>query len=407
METSSKKDNVFVFIGRKCCSFLHYLNQKSSFRSFISGLICVLIGLFVGFILMLCVYPQGCLQGLWSLVSSGFKSKETFAEVIYKATPMSLAGVAIAFAFKLGLFNIGITGQVTAGAFASICVGLAGGNWFVCLLVGCICGGIAGFIPGFLKAKFNVNEVLSGIMLNWVIYYVIGIIGNLGLPSSFKYKMSPSELNTLPKVARMPAMGLENSLPGVSVGIIIAVIIIIFISILLNRTTFGFELKMTGSNKHASRYAGVNQTKSIILALTISGALAGICGYMSFADPVSPIRFTWDSNSNSLLSNGFNGISVSLIAQNSPIGCILSAILLNLIDASQNSLKTVSNMYNSHYTELIKSIIIYVAALSSFTNMIIKKYSDKNNNKDFFNDLSIYKKQLDQVSVATISKEDK
>ncbi len=386
-----KRYSTLKTILSKIASFFHYLNGKPGFRSFVSSLMCIVLGLLFGLILMLCVDPMGGFKGLWVLISSGFKLNY-IPTVIYKATPMMLAGVAIAFSFKLGLFNIGITGQVTAGAFFSILVGLAGGNWFACLLVGMLGGAFMGFIPGFLKAKFNVNEVLSGIMLNWVLYYIIGIIGNLWIPKSFKYRMNASELEILPITARMPSMGLDKVLPGVSVGLIIAILLVLIIQIVLNKTTFGMELKMTGSNKHASKYAGVNQVKSIVLALTISGALAGICGYMSFADPVSPIRFTWDSNSNTLLSNGFDGIAVALIAQNSPIGCIFSAILLNLIDSAQNALKNVSSSYNTHYVELIRSIIIYGAAISSFFNYFIKKYNDKHGKHAFYNNL--FKKKV-------------
>ena len=121
------------------------------------------------------------------------------------------------------------------------------------------------------------------------------------------------------------------------------------------------------------------------MSLTISGALAGICGYMLYADPGSPTKFMWSSDSNTLLNDGFNGISVSLIAQNSPIGCIFSSIFLTLIDASKNSLRTISDgFYNIHYTELIKSVIIYVAALSSFFNLMLINRNNNNELKDYF-----------------------
>lgn len=365
--------------------FTHFCNKKPGFRSLIAGIISVIIGLLCGTVVMLILSPSHAGVGLWTLISTGFSTPELFGRAVYQATPMILSGLAIAFAFKLNLFNIGVTGQVTIGAFASICCGLSGANWFVCMIVGGLCGAVAGFIPGFLKAKFNVNEVLSGIMVNWVLYYIIGIIGRIGIPSSFKDRATPSELMMIPEAARMPSLGIPG-MTGVSVGLIIALIIVVIISIVLNRTTFGFELKMTGRNKFASTYSGVNQTKSIILALTISGALAGICGYMLYAEPGTPTKFVWDSSSNTLLADGFNGISVSLIAQNSPIGCIFSSLLLTLISAAQNSLKTVSNgAYNIHYTELIKNIVIYVAALSSFFVMLLIRLNEKHDGIPYFN----------------------
>ena len=369
---------------RTCAIFAHNCNRKAGFRSFLAALISIFIGLFCGFLLMLFVAPQYSGVGIWTLLTTAISNIDLFELALYRATPMMLSGLAIAFAFKLNLFNIGITGQVTIGAFTSIIAGLSGCNWFGCMLVGALSGAVAGFVPGFLKAKFNVNEVLSGIMLNWIIYYLIGIFGTLFVPTEFKMDTTPIELKTMPDYARMPSLGIPN-MENVNVGLIFSLLIIAVIFIILNFTTFGFELKMTGRNKDASKYSGVNQTKSIILSLTISGALAGLCGYMLFADPISPSRFTWSSDSNTLLNDGFNGISVSLIAQNSPIGCIFSSLLLTLLDAAQNNIKVVSDsVYNNHYTELIKNIVIYVAAFSSFFIMLLSKLNERNDTLDYF-----------------------
>ena len=293
--------------------FAHNCNKKPGVKSFLAGLISILLGIFCGFLVMLILSPEHAGAGLWTLLSTGFSTPQLLGRAIYQATPMILSGLAIAFAFKLNLFNIGITGQVTIGAFSSICCGLAGANWFVCMLVGALTGAVAGFIPGFLKAKFNVNEVLSGIMLNWIIYYIIGLIGRLGLPGNFKDVATPSELRMIPEAARMPSLGIPN-MEGVSIGLIIAIVIVAVVFIVLNKTTFGFELQMAGRNKEASKYAGVNQTKSTILALTISGALAGLCGYMLYAEPGTPTKFVWDSSANTL--NDASAPVVNTIANN-------------------------------------------------------------------------------------------
>ena len=380
---------------RSCAIFFHNCNKKSGFRSFLAALISIIIGLFCGFLLMLCVAPQYSGAGLWTLISAGLSNTDLFELAIYRAIPMMLSGLAIAFAFKLNLFNIGITGQVTIGAFTSIMAGISGANWFVCMIVGALSGAVAGFIPGFLKAKFNVNEVLSGIMLNWIIYYFVGLMGSTFVPNSFKDGTTPTELIQLPVDARMPSLGIPG-LETIHVGIIFVIIIIAIVFIVLNHTTFGFELKMAGRNKDAAIYSGANQTKSIILSLTISGALAGLCGYMLYADPIAPSKFTWSSSGNTLLSDGFNGISVSLIAQNSPIGCFFSSILLTLLDAAQNDIKVVSNsVYNNHYTELIKNIVIYVAAFSSFFIALLTKINEKNENLSYFHreDKKLVKKE--------------
>ena len=354
----------------------HSILKREGSKNLISAAISILLGLFFGFIVMLLVEPSGAFQGLGALISTGFSNAQNFNRVVYKAIPMIFSGLSIAFAFRLNLFNIGITGQVTLGAFCSIIVGLSGANWFICLLVGMLSGAAAGLICGFLKAKFGVNEVLSGIMLNWVIYYFIGLCGRVWLPNSFKDRIETSNLPVMPENGRMPSLGIPN-MGDISVGLIIAIIVVAVIFIVLNYTNFGFELKMSGRNKDAAKYSGVSQTKSILLALLISGALAGICGYMLYSDPIAPSKFLWDSGSNTLLNDGFNGISVSLIAQNSPIGCIFSSIVLTVIDSAQNTLSTISGSYNVHYTELIKSVVIYLAALSSFIGILYRRLNEK------------------------------
>lgn len=345
---------------------------KNGLYSFCSGLICILIGILFGFILMLCLDPKNALRGLGTLLGTGFKDAQTAARTLYLSAPMMLTGLSIAFSFKLGLFNIGITSQFAVGGFVALVCGISGMPWFPCLIFAMLSGAFMGFIPGLLKAKFNVNEVLSGIMLNWISYYIIGMIGQK-MPSRFKDKIQPDYLRFMPDKGRMPQFVKEGPWNSLSWGLVIALILVILIHIILNYTKFGFELKLSGSNKYAAKYAGINMDKNIIIAVTISGALAGIGGYMFFAQPTAPLQYRWSSTANSTLSNGFDGVAVSLIAQNSPLGCILSAILLNYIDASQTALKSVSSFYNVHYTELIRSIIIYLASFSSFVNMMLRK----------------------------------
>ena len=248
-------------------SFFHFLNGKRGWRSFLASIICVCIGLLAGLILMLCIDPAHAFQGFGVLLSQGFSDADSFGRVLYQATPMMLSGVAIAFAFKLGLFNIGITGQVTLGAFTSLILGLTmqangfnGGNWFWCLLIAMFSGAAVGCLTGFLKARFNVNEVLSGIMLNWIIYYCIGLAGRYGLPvKNYKDPYANDYLLTMPALSRLPSLGISTMM-GVSWGLIIAILIVILLQVVLNHTNFGFELKLSGSNRFAAQYAGIGQT---------------------------------------------------------------------------------------------------------------------------------------------------
>jgi general nucleoside transport system permease protein len=379
----TKVKDFFSNFGSGFLSFFHTLNSRRGFRSFVSGVCCVLIGILAGFILMLCLDPTNCWKGLVVLLSSGFSSATNIGSFISKATPMMLAGLSIAFSFKLGLFNIGITGQLTAGAFVGIVLSLLGANWILSCLLAFLVGGFFGLLTGWLKAKFNVNEVLSGIMLNWIIYFTIGIIGDLAIPSSMKNKIQPDYLSFIPTANRIPSLFPKStSFSPINMGLIIAIVIIIIFQVILDKTRFGFELKLSGSNKNAAQYAGINQTKNIVVALMMSGAVAGLAGYIVFANPTSAVQFRWSSGGKTLLSQGFDGISVSLIGQNSPMGCILSSLLLTFIDTAQTPLKGVSNVYNIHYTELIKALIIYVASFSSFINMFIQRINQNHNDNE-------------------------
>ena len=377
--------------GKQVFTFFHKLTGIKSFKSIVSSFACIGVGLLLGYILMLCLDVNHAGAGIGTLLTYGFSSKANFSRVLYQATPMMLTGLAIAFSFQLGLFNIGVTGQLTAGAFVSIIMAISGCNWFLCLLTAGIVGAIVGFIPGILKAKFNVNEVLSGIMLNWIVYYIIGIIGQTSLSSKFKDKTVPSNLVTVPEGSRIPEVNWFG-FKGVTVAIFIAIAILILFQVILHYTKFGFELKLSGSNKDAAKYAGINQTKNIILSMVFAGFFAGLAGFIIYATGSNIKNFRWDAGNNTLISDGFNGISVSLIAQNSPIGCFFAAIFLALIDVAQTPLKGISDAYNIHYTELIKSIIIYAASISSFIIMILEKFHSRNANNKNLLDWSKHRK---------------
>lgn len=378
-----KKKNWFVSFWRKP-------NIQTGLRNFLSGLICIALGYLIAFILLLCIDPTSAGKGLIQLITAGWGygyhtdsatntlvfgkiSDTAFTSILYLMTPMMLTGLSIAFPFQLGLFNIGNTSQITIGAFVGLCLGIAGFPWWACLIFAALAGAALGFIPGILKAKLNVNEVLSGIMLNWIVYYMIDMIGRLGLTNAYKNQIQPDYLTFMPKAARMPAIASN----GVSVGIIIAIIIILFFQLVLHHTRWGKELKLSGSNKYCAQYAGINQDKNIILSLTLAGLIGGIAGYMIYANPAHPLSFRWSSGANSTITDGFTGISVSLIAQNSAIGCILSAFLLNMISYAQPWMKVVSTSYNNYITDLLSAIIIYIASFASFFRYLFIRYQGK------------------------------
>lgn len=371
-----KVSPIFIKIGNFLWKYLRYvcipiakgaswLFSFGAVKAIASSIICVLIGLLAGFIVMLIRDPENCFRGLYVLISSGFSRTSSIANILMNMTPMMLAGLSISFAFKLGLFNIGITGQLTMGVFLAFIVSFNGGNWLACMLVALTGGAFIGAISGFLKAKFNVNEVLSGIMLNWIVYYLTSLIGQQ-LPASYIDTYNKNQLAKMGISGRMPSMfSSGDTFYGVTWGLLIAIAICAIVFVVLKFTRFGFEMKLCGSNKYAAKYAGINQDQKIVLSLLISGAIAGVCGYLVFSNPSSPKAFTYNTLDGVMISDGFNGISVALIGQTDPIGCIFSAFFINYIAESQTRIVNVSILYSKYYMELIRAVIVYVASLSS------------------------------------------
>lgn len=376
---------VFVPIGK----FFSWLFHFKGAKAVASSIICVIIGILAGFIVMLFRDPANAFAGLGAIFTAGFKGigdgeLDAIGHILGTLPPMILAGISISFAFKLGLFNIGITGQLTCGAFISLIISYLGMPWYVCLLAGMVGGMLIGSISGLLKAKFNVNEVLSGIMLNWIVYYTCGLVGDY-LPTEWIDRTNTTQLKKMSLNGRLPTLFEQFDAEGnlntmyyyVTAGIFIAIAVAIIVWFVLKYTKFGFELKLCGSNKFAAKYAGINQNSKIILSLAISGAIAGICGYMVFASP-SPSAFTYGALDGVMLSDGFNGISVALIGQTDPIGCIFSSFFLSYINESQTQIVNVSIKFSKYYMELIKAVIIYVASFSAFINTLITRTNIKN-----------------------------
>jgi len=237
---------------------LSNLTHSVGFSSFTSALMAIALGLVFGFIVMLVAAPGSALAGFRYIVLGGFNK---IGNVFYYATPILMTGLAVGFAFKMGLFNIGASGQYTMGMFFALYVGfmwdLPGGlHWIVAILAGMVGGMLWGFIPGIFKALMNVNEVITSIMFNYIGMFLVDmwIRG-----SSTMYVSNMTRTNYLPTTAQIPSLGFAGS--NVNFGIIVAILISLMLYIVLEKTTFGYELKACGLNRHASRYAGINEKR--------------------------------------------------------------------------------------------------------------------------------------------------
>ena len=290
--------------------------RKSIFKgegvvNFSSSILAIICGLLFGFIILLASNPSQAVNGFMSIIKGGFTDgMKGVGDVLYYATPHYHDRPFVGFAFEQGLFNIGASGQFTAGAFAAVYVGVKWTflppsiHWLVTLMVAILVGALVGSIPGILKAFFNVNEVISAIMMNYIGMYIVNL-----LVRNYIYDPLKNQSVAVAKSAILPKAGLDKIFTGASlnIGIFIAVACVIPIYVILNKTTFGYELKACGLNPHASKYAGINEKRNIVLSMMISGALAGLGGallylagsgkYLQVLDIIAPEGFSWNFSS--------------------------------------------------------------------------------------------------------------
>ncbi|MEG1528162.1 MAG: ABC transporter permease, partial [Clostridia bacterium] len=361
--------NFFVQLFTHPKPMFKRLLNSSTFSSFSSSAIAVVIGLLFGLILMLVTKPQDAFEGFWRILLGGFNNPDIMrgiGDMLYVATPLLLTGLSVGFAFKTGLFNIGASGQYTMGMyFALVAAFTLEGNWVVCLLAGIIGGALWGFIPGLFKAVFNVNEVITSIMTNYIgVYFVDMMIKNdTTMFMSIEQRTYPVPLN-----AAMPTFGLDKLFNGsrVALGLILAISTAIILYYVLNKTKFGFELRACGLNKNAARYAGVNEKRSIILSMVIAGALAGLAGAINIQTGGNPY-----SPKNVIAPMGFNGIPVALLGVSHPIGIIFSALFIAHLQRGGFFLQLLD--FKPEIIDIIVGIIIYFSAAA----LIIKSYLPK------------------------------
>ncbi|MGE4272157.1 MAG: ABC transporter permease [Desulfitobacterium sp.] len=349
--------------------FIH----SKSFSAWTAALMSIILGFVFAFIIMAIADPDNAFSGLKMLLIGGFKR---FADVIYYATPILMTGLAVGFAFKMGLFNIGASGQYTMGMFFALYVGFmwelpAGVHWVACVLAGMVGGLLWGLIPGIFKAILNVHEVITSIMFNYIGMYLVDMLiqGNATM-----YISSKTRTAYLPATAQLPTLGIERS--NANVSIFIAIFIAVSLWVILNKTTFGFQLKATGFNKYASTYAGMNGKRNIILTMGIAGAMAGLGGAFAILAPstIAGSSMTYEPI-NVIAANGFNGIAVALLGSNNPLGIIFSAIFISHIQRGG----TLASLYGykPEIIDIVIAVIIYFSAFAMLMNTTVASFFRK------------------------------
>lgn len=338
--------------------------SRGAISSFSSALMAIAIGLIFGFLVMLVAAPENAVAGLRYIILGGFNK---IGNVFYFATPILMTGLAVGFAFKMGLFNIGASGQYTMGMFFALYVGFMWDlppsiHWVAAIFAGMLGGMLWGIIPGIFKALMNVNEVITSIMFNYIGMYLV----DMWIQGSSKmYISTMTRTNYLPDEVQIPSLGIAGS--NVNWGIIIAMGIALILYITLQKTTFGYELKATGFNKYASEYAGMKGKTNIIITMTIAGGLAGLGGAFSILAPsaIAGSSMTYEPI-NMIAANGFNGIAVALLGSSHPIGIIFSSLFISHIQRGGTLASLVG--YKPEIIDVVIGIIIYFSAFSMIMN---------------------------------------
>ena len=348
------------------------LLRKEGFQTLLASLACILGGLIVGYVVLLLIEPSGALEAIMAVMKSffcypGMLKMKYFGQTLTRTVPLLMCALSVLFAYKVGMFNIGAAGQYCAGACAALYAALAWNlPWYICLLLSMAAGGLLGAIAGFLKTKSNVNIVISGIMLNWITLYLTNLI--LGTVKSPTSPYTKGLQGTNPG-ALLPNLGMGkffSNEKSVTIAIPLAVICAIAVWVVLNKTKFGYELKATGNNYNAARYAGMKENRNIILTMLIAGALAGAGAGLLYLTGIEE----WETTIASVPAMGFNGIAVAFLGGLSPLGSILSAFFIQYITFGGGNVDL--QVYCSQISSLISSLIIYLCAFVAFFKFFIQ-----------------------------------
>jgi simple sugar transport system permease protein len=326
--------------------------------------IATLAALAVGAVMLL-LLGANPLKAYGALWVGAFGSTNAFAETLVKATPLLLVALGICISFRGDVINIGGEGQMIIGAIFATWVGLTLTGlpgWLVivlAMLAGFIGGGIWGGIPGFLKAYFNVNEILSTVMMNAIAVQFMNFMlrGPMIDPSQAELA------SKIPQTARLlEAFRLPRWTPTrLHLGALIAVILAILVYILLWRTTLGYRIRAVGQNPNASRYAGINVKRHVVLALLLSGAFAGMAGAIQVYG-VNYRMITDGSASGFTGSAGFNGIVAALFGQLHPIWSIPASILFGALLVGANSMQRVVQVPSALVIALNGLVVVFVVS---------------------------------------------
>ena len=356
--------------------------KNNGVQSLLASLVCVILGLLIGYIVLLFINPDGAGEAITDVMKNFLTYSKPETQVKYlgntlvKTAPLLMCSLSILFAYKVGLFNIGAAGQYCIGVALSLYAALAWGwSWLPCMLLAMLGGALLGAISGLLKSYCNVNEVISGIMLNWIVLYLTNMLLTQVKEDTSPYTFVLSHKNAS---AILPSLGLGSLFNGnqyVGLALPLSIVIAILVWVVLEKTRIGYELRATGNNKNAAKYCGMAEKRNIIMTLAISGMLAGLGAAMLYLTGYEQ----WRCSTSSVPGMGFNGIAAAFLGGLNPIGAILASFFIQHITAGGAYVD--KSMYCAQISDLISSIIIYLCGFVLFMkyamNTAIAKREEK------------------------------
>ena len=350
------------------------MTRKKSFLDIIAEnrFIHILLSIFLGFLvgaIFLSIMGLSVSAAYGRLISS-VTSLKGFSYVIVYSVPYIVAGLSVAFSFKTGVFNIGAEGQFVVGSMAAACVGILAGNLPkpilipLCFLAAMAAGAVWGIIVGVLKTKWGINEVLSMIMFNWIAFYLSNFIA--GIPAIKNDGTAEATKNISDNASLLFSKDFIKSMglaPTANWGFLVAIVVTLIVWFVIEKTTLGYELKAVGSNKFAAEYGGINVNRSILTALAISGALAGLAGALQLMGMGKRISIF-----SSQEGFGFAGIVVALIGCSNPFGVLVAGIFYGglMYGGSKLNLEGVPTQLIS---VIVGTVVFFIAISVIFENL--------------------------------------
>ena len=340
-------------------------------RELLFPLIAVLAAFIVGGILILLV-GDNPLDTYRLLLGAALSWPDGIGYTLFQATPLIFTGLAVLVGFRCGLFNIGAEGQLYIAAFATAWVGITFAGWSswllipLCFAAAILTGAFWGAIPGVLKARFGSHEVINTIMLNFIAVALVSYF------TQYHYKVPGDpimETATIGPGAHIPRFGrfipnFPERIP-LNVAFLLALLCCLLVYLFLWRTKWGYEIRATGSNPSAAEYGGISIRKQIVLAMAVSGGLAG----MVAINEVLGYRYRYyDGFSDNY---GFTGIAVALLGRNHPVGVILAALLFAVLQHGGIYVDGFSEHVTKDIVQVLQGIIILFVAAESFFKWLV------------------------------------